>query len=72
MGHKSDWLVTSLPTLAHGGVTAQIAGRTDKAWAVTHANLARLMREAVGGKLTLLKVSRELKLANLAVHKPWG
>ena len=37
-----------------------------------NANVARLMRAAVGGELTLLKVSRELKLANLAVHYPWG
>ncbi len=38
---------------AHGGKTAQITGRADKAWAVAlvDANLqvARLMRAAVGG-----------------------
>ncbi len=43
-------------------------GRADKAWAVVHANVARLMRAAVGEELTLLKVTRGLKLANLAVH----
>ncbi len=54
---------------ADGGKTAQITGRADKAWAVVHANVAQLMRAAVGGGLTpLLKVSWELKLANLAVH----
>jgi hypothetical protein len=39
--------------LADGGKTAQVTGRADKAWAVTHAEIgmhaARLMRAAVGG-----------------------
>jgi hypothetical protein len=35
-------------------------GKADKARAVVHAD--------VGGELTLFKVSRELKLGNLAVY----
>ena len=51
---------------ADGGETAQITGRADKAWAVAHANVARLMRALSVGvnlrKKTLLKVSQELRL----------
>ncbi len=61
--------IFSLPKkLVDGDKTAQIMGRADIARAVVHANVDGLMRAAVGGELTLLNVSRELKVASLAVH----